>query len=355
MTPTKPRFHSFLALLATALLAGSAVNATPAPAPEEDCGYALPDRACVLLEYPWSDISFVGLTIKNSRSLDGTYEAWCVDSTITGAGSGFRAAYLLSTRDPAIGCLFDKPQNFDRVHYILNREYPGKTAPGALGVYVWEDVQMAIWKLIESATTVVIPGSSPDRINQILAEAAANGIGFKPAVGGVQAVVVVPVGECGAAVLNDLCQPYKQPLIVTVPVLPCDPNCTLTPGYWKTHSEFGPAPYDDTWALLPNGASTPFYLSGKTHYQTLWTPPAGNAYFILSHAYIATQLNFLNGADPTAAQAAFNAATRLFSTYTPARIAALRPSHALRRQFVALAATLDKYNNGLIGPGHCQD
>ncbi|MHB1308423.1 MAG: choice-of-anchor C family protein [Limisphaerales bacterium] len=143
--------------------------------------------------------------------------------------------------------------------------------------------------------------------------------------------------------------------VQVVPVLPSDPVCTLPPGYWKTHSELGPAPYDDTWALLPTGASTPFYLSGKTHYQTLWTPPAGSAYFILSHAYIATRLNFLNGADPTAAQAAFNSATTLFSTYTPAQIAALKHSHSLRRQFVALAATLDEYNNGLIGPGHCQD
>ena len=26
-------------------------------------------------------------------------------------------------------------------------------------------------------------------------------------------------------------------------------GCTLTQGYWKTHSENGPAPYDDNWAI----------------------------------------------------------------------------------------------------------
>ena len=57
--------------------------------------------------------------------------------------------------------------------------------------------------------------------------------------------------------------------------VPC--RCTRTPGYWKTHSEFGPAPYDATWAQLPSGASTTFFLSGKTYYQVLWTPRQGTA------------------------------------------------------------------------------
>ena len=29
-----------------------------------------------------------------------------------------------------------------------------------------------------------------------------------------------------------------------------DTPCTLTQGYWKTHSSYGPAPYDVTWAIL---------------------------------------------------------------------------------------------------------
>jgi hypothetical protein len=139
----------------------------------------------------------------------------------------------------------------------------------------------------------------------------------------------------------------------TITTPPCDAGCTLTPGYWKTHSTYGPAPYDDTWALV--GEDTAFFLSGKSYYQALWTSPGGNAYYILAHAYIAAKLNFLNGSDPSAAQAAFNSATALFNTYTPAQIGALRGSSTLRQQFVALATTLDNYNNGLIGPGHCPE
>ena len=137
----------------------------------------------------------------------------------------------------------------------------------------------------------------------------------------------------------------------------CDQGCTLTPGYWKTHSRRGPAPYDDTWAQLgPQQEATPFFLSGKTYYQALWTPPAGNAYYILAHAYIATTLNVLNGATmPAEVQAAWNEATTLFQTWTPAQIGAQKGNQQPRKRFLELAGLLDMYNNGLIGPGHCSE
>jgi len=134
-------------------------------------------------------------------------------------------------------------------------------------------------------------------------------------------------------------------------------GCTRTPGYWKTHSEFGPAPYDDTWAQLPNGASTTFFLSGQSYYEVLWTSPSGgNAYYILAKQYIAAQLNFLNGTDPSDAQAAFDAATVLFTTHTPEDVAAAKGKNGkeLRDQFISLSKELDDYNNGFIGPGSCE-
>jgi hypothetical protein len=135
--------------------------------------------------------------------------------------------------------------------------------------------------------------------------------------------------------------------------VPCE-GCTLTLGYWKTHSKYGPAPYDATWAEI--GEDTLFFLSGKTYYEVLWTAPAGNAYYILAPQYVAAMLNMLNGASvPSEVQAAFDEATVLFETYTPAQIAALKgkAGNELRSQFIRLAELLDKYNNGQIGPGHC--
>lgn len=136
-------------------------------------------------------------------------------------------------------------------------------------------------------------------------------------------------------------------------VVPPSEVCTLTLGYWKTHSEFGPAPYDDTWALLPSGASTPFYLSGSTWLQVFNTPPARNAYYQLAHQFMAASLNVLNGASPSAVSSELSAAEALFNTYTPAQIAAEPKSSPLRAQMLTLASTLDNYNNGIIGPGHC--
>lgn len=140
--------------------------------------------------------------------------------------------------------------------------------------------------------------------------------------------------------------------------VPCETGCTLTPGYWKTHSINGPAPYDDTW--LQVGEETAFFLSGQSYYQALWTPPQGNAYYILAHAWIATRLNLFNGASvPAEVQDAFNEAEILFGQYTPAQVAALKGKTGtqLRGEILGYAWILDQYNNGLAagGPPHCSE
>ena len=144
--------------------------------------------------------------------------------------------------------------------------------------------------------------------------------------------------------------------VVEIPVdVPCVGGCTLTPGYWKTHSSFGPAPYDDTWAQIGENAS--FFYSGKSYYDVLWTSSAGgNAYYILARAYIAAELNELNGASvPDDVATAFAAATALFDNpaHTPAYVGGLKGS--ARATWVNLAYVLDRYNNGLYGPMHCSE
>jgi hypothetical protein len=152
---------------------------------------------------------------------------------------------------------------------------------------------------------------------------------------------------------DDTCTTGSDSWTVDVSIPPCDVGCTLTPGYWKTHSLYGPAPYDDAWlALGSDGADTLFFLSGVSYHHVLWTPPKGNAYYILAHAYIAAKLNVLNGATDTAVASTLATAEQLFANWAPSQIG---KASALRAQMVALAATLDSYNNGLIGPGHCSE
>jgi hypothetical protein len=137
--------------------------------------------------------------------------------------------------------------------------------------------------------------------------------------------------------------------------VPCPTGCTLTQGYWKTHSVFGPAkPSDPTWDLLPDGCpNTPFFSSGKTWYEVFWTnPKGGNAYYILAHQYMAAKLNILAGAaSTTEVDAAIAWSETFFGTYGPSS----QLPKAVRQQAIATAGILGSYNEGLIGPGHCSE
>jgi uncharacterized repeat protein (TIGR01451 family) len=135
-----------------------------------------------------------------------------------------------------------------------------------------------------------------------------------------------------------------------------EPGYTYTFGYWKTHSNYGPAPLDDTWNLV--GEDTAFFLSGKTYYQVLWTSVSrGNAYYQLAHQFIAAKLNVLDGAwmRPDF-QTAYSQAEALLGTYTPSQILSFKTGttaeKAIFSQFQNLAGILDAYNNGLMGTPH---
>ena len=131
-------------------------------------------------------------------------------------------------------------------------------------------------------------------------------------------------------------------------------GCTRSKGYWKTHSIYGPAPYDEGWELL--GEDSTFFLSEQSNYEVMWTPPSGgNAYYQLAHHYIAVWLNLLNGADPSDIQEIFDEATELFEMYTPAYIGSLKGNNALRQQFIHLKGMLEMFNEGEIGPGKCSE
>ena len=144
----------------------------------------------------------------------------------------------------------------------------------------------------------------------------------------------------------------------------CGRGCTLTQGYWKTHSRDGPAPYDDNWANL--GAlqeDTPAFLpfvdakgDPGTWISIFWTAPAGNVYYQLAHQYMAARLNILNGASSTTAvNTALAGAEAFFLSYTPAEAAALGKTSTARQNALDWASTLASYNEGAIGPGHCDE
>lgn len=138
-----------------------------------------------------------------------------------------------------------------------------------------------------------------------------------------------------------------------MPPPPCeqDMGCTLTQGYWGTHSNYGPAAYDPNWATI--GEDTSFFLSGTTWYGAITTVPKGNGYWILSNQYVAAILNQNNGAYvPSGVQDILDAATAWFAGAVPDNCSA-GGSCGLQKDW---AAVLDTYNNGIYpgGPGHCE-
>jgi hypothetical protein len=139
----------------------------------------------------------------------------------------------------------------------------------------------------------------------------------------------------------------------------CGPNCTHTLGYWKTHSEFGPAPEDTAWYNLPGGLgpNTLLYETGQTYYEVLWTKPQGNAYYILAHQFIAVRVNKYAGAivEPSIVLDAYNHAHELLDMYDGNPYPMSDITGAVRSDFTNTADILDDYNMGLIGPGHCPD
>lgn len=127
-------------------------------------------------------------------------------------------------------------------------------------------------------------------------------------------------------------------------------GCTLTLGFWKTHGET----WNDASDNKPFLTTTTFYNSGQNYLTILSTPPAkGNAYLILAHQFIAAMLNTGGGASGNSSVDQALAGAAAYFAGAPAGIP--NPVDPTRSQLIAWASTLDQYNNGTIGPGHCPD
>lgn len=132
-----------------------------------------------------------------------------------------------------------------------------------------------------------------------------------------------------------------------------DAGCQFTQGYWQNRAQNAGDLSTDVWLEL---RYQPFYLSGLTYQQVLQEPSRGNAYWILAHQLVAAQANYALGAQTSLAVAdALTRSSQLLGQYTPDQIAAQPKSSSVRQELIALARTLDDWNNGLIGPGTCTD
>ncbi|MCW3092118.1 MAG: putative amylopullulanase [Ferruginibacter sp.] len=126
-------------------------------------------------------------------------------------------------------------------------------------------------------------------------------------------------------------------------------GCTHGMGYWKTHSQAGPAARNDTWNYV--GEYSPFFWSGKTWNEIMRTPPGGNVYYILAHQYVAATLNRYIASSTPAVDQALSDVANFFFWYTPSS----RIDKAYRTTLLNVATILENYNEGATGPGTCDD
>lgn len=146
---------------------------------------------------------------------------------------------------------------------------------------------------------------------------------------------------------------------VTIPVnVPCK-GCTLTIGYWKNHAGFGPqadklSEHLPVWLGRPDGVKSILVdNAAEAVFLLAMSGEASNGINKLYAQLLAAKLNIANGASGSAVAGTIAAADNFLSTSGSLDWAALTKTK--KSQVNSWMSALDKFNNGLSGPGHCTE
>ena len=138
-------------------------------------------------------------------------------------------------------------------------------------------------------------------------------------------------------------------------------NCTRTIGFWKNHAGLGPqddlvSPLLPLWLGTPGGAESIEVTTAEQAVALLKRRDFGGSRNGIAKLYaqlLAAKLNIANGADASAVHAKIcDADAFLAENDWTAWSSLCRPD---RKLVLRLKTKLDRYNNGRIGPGHCDD
>ena len=132
---------------------------------------------------------------------------------------------------------------------------------------------------------------------------------------------------------------------ITCATLPCSggSSCTYSQGYWRNHP--------NAWPVTGLTLGTVTYQAAELM-AILDNPAQGNGLVILTHQLIAAKLNIANGADPSAVQQAITDADNMIGALV---VPPIGNGYLSPAQTGDLNETLTEYNEGTIGPGHCND
>jgi hypothetical protein len=130
---------------------------------------------------------------------------------------------------------------------------------------------------------------------------------------------------------------------ITCATMPCvgGGSCTYTQGYWRNHP--------DAWPVTSLTIGTVTYQVAELM-AILDNPAQGNGLVILAHQLISVKLNIANGADPSVVQQTVTDADNMIAALI---IPPIGNRYLPPGQTDNLTETLTEYNEGTIGPGHC--
>lgn len=127
-------------------------------------------------------------------------------------------------------------------------------------------------------------------------------------------------------------------------------GCTLTIGYWKNHPD-AITPLLPIW-LGTEGGTKSIQVTTSSQAVTIESiPNASNGIDKLYAQLLAAKLSIKKGADGSAVTSTIQAADNFLANNNSGSWASL--SNADKSQVNSWASTLDSYNNGVTGPGHC--
>ncbi|MFO7574769.1 MAG: thioester domain-containing protein [Bacteroidales bacterium] len=198
----------------------------------------LPEYVTISVGYPQSgDESYFTTTVTNGGILDGTYSGWCVDvGNAIYPGTEYTAKVVSSYDTDLLGVV-DKPENLEKVNWIINQSFTGQTSSDGT-VYTFGDVQRAIWELVDNDVSESGLGEwSQERVDEILTLAENAGDSYVPECGQEVVVLLVPVdGEGGEPI--PVQKTITQVAVITFPGV-CVPVTKGSETAWAAGYDFG--------------------------------------------------------------------------------------------------------------------
>lgn len=203
----------------------------------------LPEQVTVTTTAKPGNNAYFDVTISdNSGFLSGTdIPAWCADQDLNLDNNETASFDVYSTYGDLPAGVFEHPENFDKVNWLINQSLIGQESPNGLGEYTFGHIQYAIWLLVDDSvcevcTFLTAPtgdwntdGNDIEQAEEIRDMALAHGDGFTPGCGEQMAIVLVPDGKQSIIISKE---------VEEVPCEDCTGKVTDLTLKWDWHNDY---------------------------------------------------------------------------------------------------------------------